>query len=64
MASFASRPVGMEGGLFNAVSTPTCCLLPKDPACFSAPQALQIATSSVARAAWSGSGVVANGNTE
>ena len=41
----------------TAVSTPTCCLL-------SALQALQIATSSVARAAWCGSGVVVDGMTE
>ena len=64
MASFASRPVGMEGGLFNAVHTPTCCLLPKGPARPSVLQALQIATSSVARAVWCGSGVMVDGKTE
>ena len=39
------------------MSTPTCCLL-------SALQALQIATSSVAEAVWSGSGVIVDGMTE
>ena len=49
----------------TAVSTPTCCLLPKDPGCVSsALQALQIATSSVARAVWCGSGVIVDGKTE
>ena len=49
----------------TAVSTPTCCLLPKDPArpvCSRRP--LQIATSSVARAVWCGSEVVVDGKTE
>ena len=47
------------------VSTPTCCLLPKDPACeSSAPHTLQIATSSVAASVWCGSGVLVDGKTE
>ena len=37
---------------------------PKGPCASSALQALQIATSSVARAAWRGSGVVVDGKTE
>ena len=48
----------------TAVSTPTCCLLPKDPACSSAFQALQIATSSVAEAVWCSSGAIVDGKTE
>ena len=46
----------------TAVSTPMCCLLPKDPElCV---QALQLATSSVARAVWCGSWVMVDGMTE
>ena len=39
-------------------------LAAKGPCVSSAPQALQIATSSVARAVWCGSGVIVDGKTE
>ena len=39
-------------------------LAAKGPCVCSAPQALQIATSSVARAVWCGSGVIVDGKTE
>ena len=64
MASFASRPVGMEAGLFDAVWYANVLLAAKGPCVCSALQALQIATSSVARAVWCGSGVIVDGKTE
>ena len=68
MASFGSRPVGKAGGAVTAVITSSCCVLARDGpslrALCSAVQALQIATSSVARAVWCGSGVVVDGKTE
>ena len=65
MASFASRRMGMEGGLSRHRGEYANVLLAaKGPCVSSALQALQIATSSVARAVWCGSGVVVDGKTE
>ena len=56
----------MEGGLSpRGEYTPTRMLLAAhDPACPSALQALQIATSSAAEAVWCASGVIVDGKTE
>ena len=48
----------------TAMSTPACCLAAKGPCVFNVLQALQIATSSVARAVWCASGAIADGKTE
>ena len=49
----------------TAVSTPTCCLLPKRTLGVQcAPCAADCASSSVARAVWCGSGVIVDGKTE
>ena len=64
MASFASRRVATVEGCHPAVSTATRLLAAKGPCVSSAPQALQTATSPVARAVWCGSGVIVDGNTE
>ena len=56
---------GYSGGLSpRGEYTPTRLLAAKGPCVSSAPQALQTATSSVARAVWRGSGVIADGKTE
>ena len=55
------RDLGVQERAVTAVSTPPC---HKDRCVSSALQALQIATSCVARAAWSGSGAIVDGKTE
>ena len=65
IASFASRPVGTAEGCHRSEYCYANVLLAaKGPCVSSALQALQSAPSSVARAVWCGSGVIADGKTE
>ena len=64
MASFASRRVATVDGCYCGEYTPTQLLAAKGPCVSIALQALQIASSSVARAVWCGSGVIVDGMTE
>ena len=54
----------MEGGLCHRGEYANVLLAASGPCMSSALQALQIATSSVARAVWCGSGVVVDGKTK
>ena len=60
MASFASRRLAVE----ERLSLRQRVAAAKEPCVSSALQALQMATSSVARAVWCGSGVMVDGKTE
>ena len=64
MASFASRRVATVEGCHRGeyANTVACCQ--RTLCVSSALQALQTATSSVARAVWCGSGVIVDGKTE
>ena len=64
MASFGSRHVGMEEEGCHRGEYANALLAAKGPCVCSEPQALQIATSSVARAVWCGSGVMVDRKTE